>query len=178
MHKKTTASTKTTNHGAGQDSDQIAAPTMSAEEMKIKEIKAQMDQIELELVKNGGVNCGWDAADHKDFLRIRTQHNSKTGTVAFNTAMSRSVPLVDEVQVQEHCSAYEKYIMLTKHKKELLSEYKQAKEQERISRMTKVRGVSKNLHALNKDLALDSRSSVKRNNSSAGSSSRVSDMSL
>ena len=43
--------------------------------------------------------------------------------------------------------------------------------------MTKVRGVSKNLDSLNKDLALDSKSGVRRNNSSAGSS-RVSDMSL
>lgn len=72
-----------------------------------------MDQVELELVRNGGVNCGWDAADHKDFLRLRTQHNCKTGTVAFNTAMSRAVPLVDEVQVKEHSLAYEKYLKLT-----------------------------------------------------------------
>ena len=114
-----------------------------------------MDQVEVELVKNGGPNCGWDAGDHKDFLRLRTQHNAKTGTVAFKTAMSRAVPLADEVQLSEHCEAYEKYLKLTKEKKELIAEYKKAKEDERIARMTKVSASKNNLASLNKDLGLD-----------------------
>ena len=126
-------------------------------------------------MRNGGVNCGWDAADHKDFLRLRTQHNTKI-SVAFITAMARAVPLVDDIQVREHCTAYDKYLKLTQEKKELIAEYKKAKEEERIARMTKVSNKNSNLSKLNKDLALDS-AVPRRNNSSAGSS-RVSDLSL
>ena len=103
-----------------------------------------MDQVELEIVRNGGVNCGWDAADHKDFLRLRTQHNSKI-SVAFITAMARAVPLVDDIQVREHCAAYDKYLKLTQEKKEMIADYKKAKEEERISRMTKVSNKNSNL---------------------------------
>lgn len=48
------------------------------------------------LIQNGSVNCGWDAADHKDFLRVRTKHNNKTGTIAFMSELRRAVPNLDE----------------------------------------------------------------------------------
>lgn len=38
----------------------------------------KLEDIDVQLMKNGGINCGWDASDHKDFLRIRTKHNNKT----------------------------------------------------------------------------------------------------
>ena len=91
-----------------------------------------MDQVEIEIMKNGGVNCGWDASDHKDFLRLHTQMPNKTGTVAFLTAMARAVPMADEQMVREHTAAYQRYQDLTKQKRELLKEYKQAKEEERV----------------------------------------------
>ena len=91
-----------------------------------------MDQVELEIIQNGGINCGWDAADHKDFLRIRTKFNNRTYTVAFTTAMSRAVPMADEVSVKEHCHAYDKYLELTKEKKVLIVKYKEAKEEDRV----------------------------------------------
>ena len=83
------------------------------EKTKCQEVKAKMDQVELEIIRNGGLNCGWDAADHKDFLRLRTKFNNKTVTVAFVNAMSRAVPMADEVAVKEHCVAYDTYLDLT-----------------------------------------------------------------
>mgnify|MGYP001626552626 CR=1 FL=1 len=50
----------------GQDTE------LSAEAMKILEIKGKMEQIDIDIVQNGGNNCGWDASDHKDFLRLHT----------------------------------------------------------------------------------------------------------
>ena len=46
-------------------------------------LKSQMDEIDRQIVQNGGPNCGWDAADHKDFLRIRTKYQGKQ-VIAFN----------------------------------------------------------------------------------------------
>ena len=77
-----------------QDGDEV--DDLSPEAQKILEIKTQMEQVEIDLVQNGGVNCGWEASDHKDFLRLHTQMANKTGTVAFFTAMARAVPLADE----------------------------------------------------------------------------------
>ena len=60
------------------------------------EIKEKMEQVEIDIIQNGGPNCGWDAGDHKDFLRLQTQMSGRTGTIAFFTAMARAVPLADE----------------------------------------------------------------------------------
>jgi hypothetical protein len=52
-----------------------------------------MERIDLKILKLGGVqSCGWDAADHKDFLRVRTKHKDKVTTIAFLTDMRRAVP--------------------------------------------------------------------------------------
>ena len=69
---------------------------LSQEKSKLVEIKARMDQVEIDVMQNGGVNCGWEASDHKDFLRLHTQMTGKIGTVAFFAAMARAVPLADE----------------------------------------------------------------------------------
>lgn len=54
------------------------------------------------LQANGGMNCGWDAPDHKDYLRIRTKHNNKTNTVGFMQEIMRAVPSIDNDNIQEH----------------------------------------------------------------------------
>ena len=64
-------------------------------------------------MNNGGINCGWDAPDHKDFLRIRTKHNNKTYTVAFMQELMRSVPTIDDDAIKEHITRYDKYLDLT-----------------------------------------------------------------
>ena len=73
---------------------------------KAGEIKKRMDKIDCELVQNGGNNCGWDAADHKDFLRIRTKHNNKTVTLAFINEMRRAVPNCDEIDITAHVDSH------------------------------------------------------------------------
>jgi len=63
------------------------------------------------------LNCGWHAADHKDFLRIRTKHNGKTQTVAFITEISRALPTLNEEEISKHIDAYEFYFSLSEKKK-------------------------------------------------------------
>lgn len=91
---------------------------------------------------------------------------NKTGTVAFFSAMAGSVPLQDESQVRDHLEAHRNYLALTKRKKELLLAYKAAKEEERISRMTKVSKANKAYSRLNSDLDLGM-GTGRRNSSSA-----------
>ena len=79
---------------------------ISEEVSRLNEIKADMEQVEIDIMQNGGVNCGWDANDHKDFLRICTQMAGKTGTIAFTQAMARTVPLADEAAVRSHLEAH------------------------------------------------------------------------
>ena len=50
---------------------------------ELDQIKRTLEKLDDQLIQNGGINCGWDAPDHKDFLRIRTKHNGKTNTVGF-----------------------------------------------------------------------------------------------
>lgn len=52
-------------------------------------------------------SCGWDAADHKDFLRVKTKHKDRVRTVGFLTEMKRAVPTADEETIQEHIETYE-----------------------------------------------------------------------
>ena len=44
------------------------------EDSEAVQIKKKLDLIDKQIRDIGGANCGWDAADHKDFLRIRTKH--------------------------------------------------------------------------------------------------------
>lgn len=53
------------------------------DEQQLILLKSQMDEIDRQIASNGGPNCGWDAADHKDFLRIRTKYQGKQ-VIAFN----------------------------------------------------------------------------------------------
>jgi len=51
----------------------------------------------------GGIQCcGWDAADHKDFLRIKTKHKDKFETIAFMTELRRAIATVDEDEIKNH----------------------------------------------------------------------------
>ena len=52
----------------GEDGELEETPEVS----KLNEIKAEMEQVDIDMMQNGGINCGWDANDHKDFLRIHT----------------------------------------------------------------------------------------------------------
>ena len=106
--------------GLGREIEASEPPEESGELDKCQEVRAEMDSVEAEIARNGGINCGWDDADHKDFLRLRTKHNNKTVTVAFITAVNRAVPTADEIAVREHVRAYERYQDLTKKKKELI----------------------------------------------------------
>ena len=153
----------------GREVQAYEAPEDDGELDKCQEIRAEMDAVEAEIAKNGGVNCGWDDADHKDFLRLRTKHNNKTVTVAFITAVNRAVPTADEIAVREHVRAYERYQDLTKKKKELIVQFKEAKEEQRVQKLTSMNAKNRGAKKLNADLDLGMGSA--RNNSAAGARS-------
>ena len=117
-------------------------------------IKNEIAKIDCDIIANGGHNCGWEAPDHDDFLKVRTKCGGKI-TVAFITAMRREVPIHDEVEVRAHFEAHQTYLKLVEDKKELIAKYKSAKEQERIKRVKIAEGMDK----LNADLNLGPRSS-------------------
>lgn len=89
-----------------------------------------MDNVDKQIRDLGGVNCGWDAADHKDFLRIRTKHQGRK-VIAFNQEVQRAVVAMDHEQIADHAAAYEQYLELTEQKKELINKYKEAKNKEK-----------------------------------------------
>ena len=102
----------------------------------------------------------------------------RTGTVAFITAMAGAVPLADEATVKAHLEAHKTYQNLTKRKKELLADYKKAKEEERIARMTKAsKATNGAFQRMNSDLNLDIGLGSKRDSSSAASK-RAGDMTM
>jgi len=72
-------------------------------------------------------------------------------TVAFITAMRRAVPTADEVNVRAHFDAHSNYLKMVEDKKELISKYKQAKEDDRKKRLQLVDGTDR----LNADLGLN-----------------------
>lgn len=104
----------------GQASDLPETVYSQKAEDPAQEIKSRMDKIDCKILQNGGPNCGWDAPDHKDFLRIRTKYKSGSVTLAFLNDMRRAVPNADEISVREHVRAYQKYIDLTEEKKDLI----------------------------------------------------------
>lgn len=66
-----------------------------------------MDGIDFYIAKAGGISsCGWDPADHKDFLRVKTKHKEKVNTIAFMTEMRRAVPSIDEDEIKSHVKQY------------------------------------------------------------------------
>ena len=97
-------------------------------------------------------SCGWDASDHKDFLRVRTKHKERMKTVAFMTEMRRAVPTADEEMIKEHIEVFTKVQEMVEKKKQLLKEYKEIKKTGPGSKIDQVN----NLYSkLNSDLGLD-----------------------
>lgn len=116
-------------------------------------IKAQIDAIEAKIAKHGGVTrCGWDPADHKDFLRIKTKHKDRLQTVAFMTEMRRAVPSIDEDEINNHVAVFIEVEALLAQKKSLMSEYKQAKKEQ--AARAKVDSQNEMFSNLNSDLGL------------------------
>ena len=72
-------------------------------------------------------SCGWDPADHKEFLRIKTKHNDRLKTIAFLKDMQGAVPTESETSVRQHVEIYQKLIGLQEDKKKLMKDYREAK---------------------------------------------------
>jgi len=127
-------------------------------------IKGELEKVDDRLAQNGGINCGWEPADHKDFLRIRTKHGGKTTTVAFMTELMRAVADLTDDKIFAHIKAYDTYLELSERKKDLLAEYKEAKKKEKELQVAKV-DTGSAFKGLNADLNLE-------NNKNAGNRGR------
>jgi hypothetical protein len=118
-------------------------------------LKMEIEAIEDKIQKMGGVqSCGWDPADHKDFLRVRTKHKDRVKTVAFLTEMRRAVPTADEESIQQHIQMFQKMQDLIELKKQKMKEYKEVRSKPVQSKVDAMFG------KLNADLGLDSESST------------------
>ena len=72
-------------------------------------IKAEMEEVELQIKKLGGIqSCGWDPADHKEFLRVKTRHNDRTNTVAFLRDVKGAVPTESEQSIKSHLDTFKR----------------------------------------------------------------------
>ena len=117
-------------------------------------IKYEIEAIEDKIQKHGGTqSCGWDASDHKDFLRVRTKHKDRVKTVAFQTEMRRAVPTADEEEIKAHIETFQKVQELLEKKKELMKKYKEAKKQSDVQGRTDHQ--NERYSKLNDDLNLD-----------------------
>lgn len=105
-----THASKNKQRGEQNDSEDEYASENGSEDLdEATRIKTEIEKIEDKIQKLGGVqSCGWDTADHKDFLRVRTKHKDKVRTVAFLTEMRRAVPTADEEAIQSHIEAFQK----------------------------------------------------------------------
>jgi hypothetical protein len=126
--------------------DQAPATPIDSERSKYADpaalVKEEIDKIDLKLVNNGGVNCGWDGADHKDFLRIRMKYSQKNVSMAFVNELRRTIANCDDFECRAHIAAYNKYLELIEEKKELIQKYKEAREQMKVAKMTRLNGSS------------------------------------
>lgn len=117
-------------------------------------IKIEIERIEDKIQKLGGViSCGWDPADHKDFLRVRTKHKERVKTVAFMTEIRRACPTIDEDEIHEHIINFQRIQDYVEKKKELMKQYKEAKKQSEVR--GRVDTTNPLYSRLNSDLNLD-----------------------
>lgn len=125
-----------------------------------------MDSVDKQIRDIGGTDCGWDAADHKDFLRIRTKHQGRQ-VIAFNQEVQRAVPTMDHDQIAEHVQTYELYLSLTDQKKELIQKYKEAKNKQKHDKIEQAEAQTKKLEKVDRQIGLANRakSAAKRKTS-------------
>ena len=149
LHRQQKSMTSSSQGTLQTDEDAEDAGSSEADQ-----IKRSLEKVENHLIRNGGINCGWDAADHKDFLRIRTKHHNNACTLAFVQELLRCVPNIDDEGVKSHVRAYDTYLELCEFKKTLLVQYKEAKKKAQADRVTKLDTHNKMYSKLNSDLDL------------------------
>ena len=116
----------------------LTDPETAAVQEKMEKTRAALVRLDSDILHNGGTNCGWDAGDHEDFLKLRTLHKNKTSTIAFfNDVLSR-IPNIDQEGVQSHVQAYVAFLDMTEKKKDLLKEYKELKQEEHRIKMKRI----------------------------------------
>lgn len=67
----------TSSSTADRDNELLEEHSRDIESEELIAIRVEMDALEKQIDAIGGPNCGWDAADHKDFLRVRTRHGGR-----------------------------------------------------------------------------------------------------
>ena len=141
-------STQRNFNQADNDLDEETTATPSQADI----IKAQIEDIDKQITRHGGMqSCGWDPADHKEFLRIKTKHNDRLKTIAFLKDMQGAVPTESETSVRQHVEIYQKLIGLQEDKKKLMKDYREAKRKKPMMADSDLEKLDKQL-GLNADL--------------------------
>jgi hypothetical protein len=97
-------------------------------------------QIDLDLLKNkakmidyiiekslNGQNLSWQARDHQDFLKLRTQHKGKINTLEFLNDLENTLPFMPRSELKNHIKMFNKFFQLSELKKLIINRYKDIK---------------------------------------------------
>lgn len=98
------------------------------EDTETEDLKRRIERYEERMTLNGGKLLGWDNEEHAEFLRLKMKHHAKVHSPAFLAECMSCIPIHSREEIQEHIERYAKQCDLEDAKKELIVQYKAAKE--------------------------------------------------
>ncbi len=99
---------------------------------KMREIKTEIADLNKAIEVNGGLNCGWTSSkDHAEYCKARLRHQGRTESTPFFTECQIVLPLYSPEALRSHTQAYNTFLKLEAKRKEVLAEYKTAKDKKR-----------------------------------------------
>lgn len=99
---------------------------------RMNDMKTEINDLNNAIESNGGINCGWTSSkDHTEYCKVRLRHQGRTESYPFYTECQIVLPLYPPEVLREHTDAYNKFLKLESKRKEILTNYKLAKEQKR-----------------------------------------------
>ena len=104
-----------------------------------KKFKEQIERINLDIDRLGGLTMGWDNEDHQIFLKVRTKHKNNVDKIAFVNDCMTSLPFMGEFDITEHIEKFKKHMELEEMKKKITKEYRENKENEKKNMVEMIR---------------------------------------
>ena len=99
---------------------------------KMREMKAEIADLNKAIEANGGLNCGWASSkDHSEYCKARLRVQGRTEATPFFSECQIVLPLYSQEALRQHTQAYNSFLKLDARRKEVLAEYKAAKDQKR-----------------------------------------------
>lgn len=97
---------------------------------RMQEMKFTIVELNSAIETNGGLNCGWASGkDHSEYCKLRLRHQGRTESIPFFDECKILLPLYPEDMIREHTAVYHRFLKLEARRKEILAEYKVAKQE-------------------------------------------------